>query len=95
MWFGTEDGLSRFDGSRFINYTHNAADSSAIRSNSILTLYEDPTGNLWVGTHKGLSLYDRKQDAFLNIDVTGGASVRTMYCDAQGLFVAGRILWFI
>lgn len=84
MWFGTEDGLSRFDGSRFTVYNHNAADTTTIRTNSILALYEDPQGNLWVGTHKGLSLYDRQRNAFRNINVTRGLSVRTICSDHQG-----------
>ncbi|MVT08778.1 hybrid sensor histidine kinase/response regulator transcription factor [Chitinophaga tropicalis] len=90
MWFGTDDGLSRFDGSRFIVYSHNDADSFSIRSNNIMALYEDPQGNLWIGTHKGLSLYDRKRDAFRNPDVTRGASVRSLCGDHHGnLWIGG------
>lgn len=84
MWFGTEDGLSRFDGSRFTVFNHHAADSSSLRSNSILALFEDAQGRLWIGTHKGLSLYDRARNNFRNMDITRGASVRTMSTDQQG-----------
>lgn len=90
MWFGTDDGLSRFDGSRFTVYNYNAADSSSICSNIILALYEDAKGNLWVGTNKGLSLYDRTRNAFRNNNVTRGASVKALYGDHQGnLWVGG------
>ncbi|RXK85491.1 hybrid sensor histidine kinase/response regulator transcription factor [Filimonas effusa] len=84
MWFGSDDGLSRFDGSKFTVYSYNAADSSTIRSNAILALYEDANGQLWVGTTKGLSLYDRSRNAFRNINVTRGASVKALCGDHQG-----------
>jgi signal transduction histidine kinase/ligand-binding sensor domain-containing protein/DNA-binding response OmpR family regulator len=90
MWFGTEDGLSRFDGSRFIAYNHNAADTTSIRSNNIMSIYEDAQGNLWVGTSKGLSLYDRRRNGFLNLNVTLGTSVRALCGDHQGnLWIGG------
>ncbi|AXY74114.1 hybrid sensor histidine kinase/response regulator [Paraflavitalea soli] len=84
MWMGTEDGLSRFDGSRFTIYSYNATDTTTIRTNSILALYEDPQGNLWVGTHKGLSLYDRQRNTFRNLNITRGGSVRTLCSDHEG-----------
>lgn len=67
MWFATEDGLDRFDGARFTIYRHKSDDSSSLRANEILSLYEDKEGRLWVGTSGGsLSLYDRKTDAFIH-----------------------------
>lgn len=84
MWFGTDDGLSRYDGSRFIAYNHNGADTSTLSSNNIMALYEDAQGNLWVGTDKGLSLYDRVHDAFRNTNATQGCSVRTICGDQNG-----------
>src|SRR4051812_2781589 len=76
MWFGTEDGLNKFDGVDFKVYRHYAADSTSIRANIITALYEDGYGNLWVGTSEGLSLYDRKKDAFVNYNFTNNHTVR-------------------
>jgi signal transduction histidine kinase/ligand-binding sensor domain-containing protein len=84
MWFGSEDGLSKFDGTRFTVYNHNAADTSTIRSNYVMVIYEDKEGQLWVGTNKGLSLYDRDHDAFRNINVTLDNSARTICADHNG-----------
>ena len=68
VWFGTEDGLDKFDGTNFKIYRHKNNDTSSLKSNEILSLFEDKDGNLWVGTSGGsLSLYDRKKDAFINI----------------------------
>lgn len=67
MWFGTEDGLNKFDGTNFKVYRYTPNDTSSLQTNEILSLHEDPAGNLWVATSGGsLSLYDRKKDAFIN-----------------------------
>ena len=55
LWFGTEEGLTRFDGVRFVTYTiHNAP---GLHSNLIQTLAPGQDGTLWVGTDSGLSQF--------------------------------------
>lgn len=72
IWFGTEDGLDKFDGTAFSVYRHSPGDSSGLQANEILSLHEDNKGNLWVGTSGGsLSLYDRKKDRFENFYADG------------------------
>jgi ligand-binding sensor domain-containing protein len=67
MWFATEDGLDKFDGTNFTIYRHTPGNPKSLQANEILSLHEDRVGNLWVGTSGGsLSLYDRKKDAFVN-----------------------------
>jgi len=67
MWFGTEDGLDKFDGTKFKIYRYKPNDPTSLQTNEILSLHEDNTGNLWVATSGGsLSFYDRKKDAFIN-----------------------------
>src|SRR5688572_25306365 len=75
MWFGTDDGLNRFDGTNFHVYRHKPADTNSIGSNNILALIEDKSGNLWVGTNNSLSLYDRKRDIFINCDFIKNGAV--------------------
>ncbi|MFQ5571380.1 MAG: two-component regulator propeller domain-containing protein, partial [Rhodothermales bacterium] len=66
MWFGTEDGLNRYDGYRFKVYKHDAADSTTLGNNTIYTLYEDREGVLWIGTWEGgLNRYDREKERFV------------------------------
>ena len=85
VWFGTEDGLDKFDGTNFKIYRHKNNDTSSLKSNEILSLFEDKDGNLWVGTSGGsLSLYDRKKDAFINIPSGPGAIPNNVI----GMFVA-------
>ena len=50
MWFGTLNGLNKYDGYRFVDFRHNPNDPNSISSDQIYALYEDNKGNLWVGT---------------------------------------------
>lgn len=69
MWFATEDGLNKYDGTTFTVYRHNSADTTSLQSNIITSLHEDRSGNIWVGTNGGsLSLYDRQKDCFKNLN---------------------------
>lgn len=73
MWFGTEDGLDKFDGINFTVYRQKPGDSTSLQANEILALHEDREGNLWIATSGGsLSLYDRKKDAFINFPANSG-----------------------
>lgn len=65
MWFGTMDGLNKFDGYTFHVYRNVPDDKYSLPNNQIKTLYEDSEGNLWIGTMGGgLCRYDRKHDQF-------------------------------
>ena len=66
MWFGTEDGLNKYDGYRFTIYRDKLSDKSGVAGNSITALYEDKRGNLWIGTKEGLSRYNRINNTFIN-----------------------------
>lgn len=66
VWFATADGLNRFDGTNFTVYRHLDGDTTSLPVNEILSLYEDKTGRLWIGTGGGgLVYYDRTHDNFL------------------------------
>jgi ligand-binding sensor domain-containing protein/two-component sensor histidine kinase len=53
MWFGTIDGLNRYDGYNFMVFTNNPADSTTISDNVITRIFEDSRKQLWVGTVNG------------------------------------------
>ncbi len=67
MWFGTVDGLIKFDGINTYVYEHNPVDPTSLRHNNINALVEDSIGRLWIGTSKGLNLYNREKDNFISI----------------------------
>lgn len=64
MWFGTEDGLNKYDGYTFTIYKHDPDNPSTISDNSIQTLFEDSHGTIWVGTAWGLNRLDPKTETF-------------------------------
>lgn len=65
MWFGTEEGLNKYDGYKFTVYRHDPNDASSISSGSIFSICEDKDGTLWIGTDNGgLNSLDKKTGKF-------------------------------
>lgn len=64
MWFGTKDGLNRYDGLSFRKFKHSEANKQSLGNNFITSLHEDTQGNIWVGTDAGLYIYYPERDAF-------------------------------
>ena len=65
LWFGTRDGLNRYDSYGIVQYKYQTNDSTSISNNTISCLYEDHTGILWVGTEGGgLNAYNPITNTF-------------------------------
>ena len=67
MWFGTKDGLNRYDGYTFKEYTYNIYDPNSISNNTVHHLYEDSKGRIWAITDNGINIYDKNKDNFRRI----------------------------
>ena len=64
MWFGTINGLNRWDGYKFEIFINNPEDSSSLSYDAINTLYEDSRGGIWIGTMYGLNKFNRETESF-------------------------------
>ncbi len=65
IWIASQNGLNRFDGTRFKWFTHDVKDSNSISDDWVMCLCEDSDGNIWAGTlSNGLNKYDRKTGKF-------------------------------
>ncbi len=65
MWFGTQHGLSRYDGHTFKLYDFDPKNPNSLSHNLVISLCEDRSEMLWVGTWGGgLNRFDRKTEKF-------------------------------
>lgn len=65
MWFGTQNGLNRFDGYTMRVHQHDPDLPGSISDGYVHSLFEDSARRLWVGTEHGLNRYDRQRDTFV------------------------------
>ncbi|WP_207422491.1 hybrid sensor histidine kinase/response regulator transcription factor [Desertivirga brevis] len=64
VWFGTRDGLNRYDGTKIKIFRNKLEDTTSISENLINDIYVDKQGNLWVATADGLNLFLPKTEKF-------------------------------
>ncbi|MEO6327408.1 MAG: two-component regulator propeller domain-containing protein, partial [Ginsengibacter sp.] len=65
MWFGTRDGLNKYDGYKFTVYKYDADNSNCLSQNAVYDVKEDAGGNLWIATWGGgLNKFDWKKEKF-------------------------------
>lgn len=81
MWFGTNEGLNKFDGTSFSVYENDQSDSSSILNNTINALLEDTNQNLWIGTGVGVCIYNREKDNFKQFRDLGTIYISSLYED--------------
>lgn len=70
MWFGTIDGLNKYDGHSFQTYRPIQADSTSISGNRVFCIAEDANGNLWIGTNNGLNVLLKGLNKFKLVDLS-------------------------
>jgi ligand-binding sensor domain-containing protein/signal transduction histidine kinase/DNA-binding response OmpR family regulator len=93
MWFGTKNGLCRYDGYEIKIYQHNTNDSNSLNHNFIHSIFQDRQKRIWIGTENGVCRYLPNQDAFVQYpapaaQVTSFAqnNESTLFCSAGMLY---------
>lgn len=84
MWFGTRDGLNRFDSKKFHTFKNDSPENSSLISSWILDLAVSPAGDLWVSTDRGLQKYDYETDTFTLVEFTRETYARSLQFDREG-----------
>ena len=62
MWFGTGEGLNRYDGNSFVVYKNDPKDPGSLSHNFIRTVFEDDQGYLWVAAYPGINRFDPRTE---------------------------------
>lgn len=75
MWFGTKDGLNRYDGSNFRTFKYDHKNPQSLGNNAINSLHENKDGNLWIGTDNGIYLYNPIMESFSKLEKKSQDSV--------------------
>ncbi len=88
LWFGTKDGLNRFDGYRFKLFNIVSNNESSLSNDLITSLALDDKGTLWVGAEKGLYQFDALTERLIPF-------IDTLYYISDILIHKNRQLWFI
>ena len=88
MWFGTKDGLNRFDGYRFKTFNIDNKDESSLTRDLISSLALDEKGVLWIGSQKGLYWFNAQQERLVAFN-DSMQNVHDLFINKHGQ------LWFI
>lgn len=93
MWFGTRDGLNRYDGYKFVIYNDPQYPKN-ISEFDIWSICEDTTGDIWIGTYSGeVNRFERKTGKFFRYDVSnkqaGHKEIRAIVEDSRGIIWVG------
>ena len=70
LWFGTKDGLNKYDGYQFTVFQNEPNNPNSISSNYISELFTDKNGKLWIGTEDGIAnIYNAETQSFQRIQL--------------------------
>ncbi len=98
LWFGTQGGLSRFDGSRITNYLADPDDPNSLSGSNVLDILEDRHGQIWVACGPfGASRFDPHTETFIQYSISSegvdaaSGSVMSLFEDRKGRLWMGSV----
>ena len=90
IWMGTEDGLNRYDGKKFVIFNHQPGQKNGLNYNTVHCILEDKFGNILVGTPAGLNVYDPRTEIIAQVELPiKDLSVNSLFKDRLGNVWAG------
>lgn len=90
LWFGTPNGLIKYDGYDFFNFNHDPFVDNTIPNNYIQCLFADAEGNLWIGTRAGVTVYIPRLERFFSVPVYSQLYTEKIIADPRGnIWIAG------
>ena len=97
MWFGTQDGLNRYDGYNFKIFRNNPQDTNSLKDNFIFSIYQSKDGPLYIETQQGnFHRYHPLSESFtlvnkdsINLFNTRYSSITPLYFDPKGIVWTG------
>ena len=67
MWFGTQEGLNRYDGYQFKVFTYSTRNENSLSSDWIYSIQEMNKEQLWIGTSSGVNLFNKNLQTFTHL----------------------------
>ena len=84
LWFGTVDGLNRFDGYNFKIFRSVNNEPAALSGNDITAISQDINGHLWIATQSnGVSILDERNGRFQRLKKQASENAHGSYLDGQ------------
>ncbi|MEJ7691481.1 two-component regulator propeller domain-containing protein, partial [Daejeonella sp.] len=84
MWFGTKDGLNRFDGYNFKSFRYNKGNAKSLGSNFIHKILNFDKSHLWIATDLGVYILDMEKETFNPIKALANKAVFDLMKDSKG-----------
>lgn len=95
MWFGTRDGLNKYDGYTFTVFKYDPANQNSIANNQIQALELDGDDKMWVGTIAGLCYFNQTQNTFKTIGTFTKNPIHNLLFDDGKMYVASAMGLYI
>lgn len=92
LWFGTQNGVARYDGTDMIIHLPDPEDPGSIGIRFVLAMAEDDTGAIWMGSYSsGISRYNPRSETFTNFPSDGendpGPGIAEIKSAADGVWI--------
>lgn len=81
MWFGTRNGLSRFDGYEFKTYQYSNVVPHSLGNNFVHSIFTVDQNTMWIGTSRGVYILDLTTEQFTKLKGIGEITVNDMQRD--------------